>query len=167
MPHLQSLSVLLVDDNPHMCAITTAVLYSFGIRNVLESHDGAKALALLDQHPVDIAIVDFNMAPMDGVAFTRHVRTSSASPNIYLPIIMMTGHSEKARVFEARDAGVTEFLTKPIMAKTMLDRISAVILKPRLFVQTENYTGPCRRRRDAEGYAGPFRRSGDVARSRA
>lgn len=167
MSQLQSLNVLLVDDNPHMCAITATVLHSVGIRNVLETYDAADALSLLEKNPIDIAIVDFNMAPMDGVAFTRHVRTSKDSPNIYLPIIMMTGHSEKTRVFEARDAGVTEFLTKPIMAKTMLDRISAVILKPRLFVQTETYTGPCRRRRDVEDYAGPFRRSGDKDRSRS
>lgn len=167
MSSLHSLNVLLVDDNQHMRAIAAAVLHSANIRNVREASDGAAAFNLLRQHPIDLAIVDFNMFPLDGVEFTRLVRNSPDSANIYLPIIMMTGHSEKARVYEARDAGVTEFLVKPITAKAVLDRINAVIFKPRPFVKTDAYFGPCRRRRDVEGYAGPFRRSADAGRSSA
>ena len=91
------------------------------------------------------------MFPLDGVAFTRLVRTSPDSPNAYLPIIMMTGHSERARVYEARDAGVNEFVVKPITAKAVLDRINAVILRPRAFIKAEHYVGPCRRRREPGG----------------
>jgi DNA-binding response OmpR family regulator len=106
-------------------------------------------------------IVDFNMFPLDGVEFTRLVRNSPDSANPYLPIIMMTGHSEKARVYEARDAGVTEFVVKPITAKAILDRIQAVIFRPRPYVKTDGYFGPDRRRTDASNYKGPRRRSTD------
>ncbi|MBD3837443.1 response regulator [Brevundimonas sp.] len=164
---LQSLNVLLVDDNQHMRAIAAAVLHSANIRNVREAPDGATAFELLRQYPVDLAIVDFNMFPLDGVEFTRLVRNSPDSPNVYLPIIMMTGHAEKKRVTEARDAGVTEFVVKPITAKAVLDRLNAVIFKPRAFVKTDGYFGPCRRRRELEGYAGPFRRSADGRSSAA
>jgi len=164
MSALQSLNILLVDDNPHMRAITSAVLSSAGIRNVREAADGAEAFQMLRAFPIDLAIVDFNMFPLDGVGFTRLVRASPDSANIYLPIIMMTGHSEMSRVTDARDAGVNEFMVKPITAKALLDRIQAVIFKPRPFVKTETYFGPCRRRRDVEGYAGPFRRSTDQSR---
>ena len=125
MTALQSLNVLLVDDNQHMRAIAAAVLYSANIRTVREASDGAAAFEILRQHPIDLAIVDFNMFPLDGVGFTRLVRNSAESPNVYLPIIMMTGHSEKKRVTEARDAGVTDFVVKPITAKAVLDRIEA------------------------------------------
>ena len=107
--------------------VATAVLQSAGIRNVREAADGTAAMALLRQYPIDLAIVDFNMFPMDGCAFTRLVRTSPDSPNVYLPIIMMTGHSEKSRVQEARDAGVTEFVVKPITARAVNQR-SVMIL---------------------------------------
>jgi len=167
MSALQSLNVLLADDNQHMRAIATAVLQSANIRNVFEAADGAEAFKLLRDRPIDLAIVDFNMFPLDGVEFTRLVRNSADSPNIYLPIIMMTGHAEKRRVTEARDAGVTEFVVKPITAKAVLDRINAVIFHPRPFVRTDTYFGPCRRRRDVEGYEGPFRRSSDSGRSSA
>lgn len=163
MSALESLNILLVDDNQHMRAITSTILQSAGIRNIREVGDGATALEALRDHAVDLVIVDFNMIPLDGVEFTRLVRNSPDSINPYLPIIMMTGHSEKHRVTEARDAGVTEFVVKPITAKTVFDRIQAVILRPRAFVKTESYFGPDRRRTNAGPYKGPMRRSTDPA----
>ena len=164
MSSLQALQVLLVDDNQHMRAITSAVLGSAGVRKVREAADGAAALEILREHSIDLAIVDFNMFPLDGVEFTRLVRNSPDTANPYLPIIMMTGHSEKSRVYEARDAGVTEFVVKPITAKAILDRIQAVIFKPRPFVKTDGYFGPDRRRSNASNYKGPLRRASDQAR---
>ncbi len=161
MSSLNSLQVLLVDDNQHMRTIASAILKAAGIRRILEVADGSSALISLRQHPVDIAIVDFNMAPMDGVEFTRLVRTSPDSPNPYLPIIMMTGHSEKNRVMEARDAGVTEFIVKPITAKAVFDRIQAVIVRPRPFIKSGNYFGPDRRRSSPPPYTGEQRRHDD------
>ena len=165
MAALEALQVLLVDDNQHMRTIAGAILKSAGIRRIHEVDDGAEALKVLNHLPIDLAIVDFNMFPLDGVEFTRMVRNSADSPNPYLPIIMMTGHSERTRVQEARDAGVTEFVVKPVTPKAMLDRIHAVIFHPRPFVKADDYFGPCRRRRTPPGYAGPFRRSTDAGSS--
>ncbi len=167
MSSLQSIQVLLVDDNQHMRAITSAVLQSAGVRKVREASDGAAGLEILRQQTIDLAIVDCNMFPLDGVEFTRLVRNSPDTANPYLPIIMMTGHSEKSRVYEARDAGVTEFVVKPITAKAILDRIHAVIFRPRPFVKTDGYFGPDRRRTAASGYKGPLRRSTDVQTAEA
>jgi CheY-like chemotaxis protein len=161
MSALQSLSILLVDDNQHMRAITAAILQSAGVRSIREVSDGAAAIDMVRDHAVDLAIVDFNMFPLDGVEFTRLMRNSPDSANPYLPIIMMTGHSERSRVMEARDAGVTEFVVKPITAKALFDRIQAVIMRPRPFVKTEDYFGPDRRRVNASSYRGPFRRVTD------
>jgi two-component system chemotaxis response regulator CheY len=167
MSSLKSINVLLVDDNQHMRTITSAILQSAGVRSIRETSDGAAALDMVRDFPVDLAIVDFNMFPLDGVEFTRLIRNSPDSANPYLPIIMMTGHSEKSRVVEARDAGVTEFVVKPITAKAVFDRIQAVIMRPRPFVRTDDYFGPDRRRINASGYGGPFRRSTDEGRSAA
>ncbi len=161
MSALRALNILLVDDNKHMRDITSAILQSAGIRKIREVSDGAMALTSLREHPVDLAIVDFNMFPLDGVEFTRLVRNSPDSVNPYLPIIMMTGHSEKNRVMEARDAGVTEFVVKPITAKAIFDRIQAVILRPRAFVKADGYFGPDRRRASSAAYTGVKRRATD------
>jgi CheY-like chemotaxis protein len=158
----EKVRVLLVDDNQHMRAIVMTVLAGVGVRHVRETRDGAEALEALRNWPADLAIVDFQMFPLDGVEFTRMVRNAPDSKNPYLPIIMMTGHSEKSRVLEARDAGVTEFVAKPLTAKAILERMQSVIYRPRPFVRTAGYFGPDRRRRDDTTFAGPWVRASDA-----
>ena len=164
MSALNSLHVLLVDDNQHMRAIVAAILKGAGVGETHEVNDGAEALRVLRERPIDLAIVDFNMAPLDGVEFTRLVRNSPDSINPFLPIIMMTGHAERAKVCEARDAGVTEFIVKPVTANSVLSRIQAVIFRPRAFVKTEAYNGPDRRRIADPRFQGPYRRESDSSK---
>jgi two-component system, chemotaxis family, chemotaxis protein CheY len=61
----------------------------------------------------------------------------------------------------ARDAGVTEFLAKPISAKALYQRIVNVVVSPRPFIKTKSYFGPDRRRNTTNAYIGPERRGGD------
>ncbi len=156
-----SLKVLVADDNAHLRAIVAAILGGIGLPRVQECADGAQALDCLRRMPIDIAIVDFHMAPIDGVEFTQLVRNSPDSVNPELPIIMLTGYAERHRVFEARDAGVTEFIVKPVTARAVYDRINACVFRGRTFVRSKDYYGPCRRRRQDPTFYGPFRRSTD------
>ena len=155
---LSSLRVLLADDNPHMREIVGTLLRNVGILNIQLAYDGKQALACTQNWSPDIAIVDFRMEPMDGVEFTRQIRTAGSSRNVYLPIIMMTSHSALCRIVEARDAGVTEFIAKPINAQTLCERITSVIARPRPFVRSATFFGPCRRRRSDADYTGEDRR---------
>jgi two-component system chemotaxis response regulator CheY len=91
------------------------------------------------------------------------IRQPGANANPYVPIIMLTGHSEKKRVVAARDAGVTEFLAKPISAKSLYQRILNVVANPRPFIKTKSYFGPDRRRIVNPNYIGPERRKGGKA----
>ena len=70
------------------------------------------------------------------------MRTDPASPNRYVPIILMTGFSERRRVMQARDAGVTEFLVKPFTARDLYKRLAQVIERPRQFVRSAEFFGP-------------------------
>jgi two-component system, chemotaxis family, chemotaxis protein CheY len=158
---LDGLHVLVVDDNPHMRTIVVAILRGAGFGNVKEASDGANALEEMRTDVADIVIVDLNMSPIDGLEFTQMMRKSPDSPSPYVPIIMMTGHTERSKVLAARDVGINEFVAKPISAKTLLERIVAVIDRPRSFVKTKTYTGPCRRRGKAKDFTGPWRRKGD------
>jgi len=83
------------------------------------------------------------------------IRQPESKGNPYAPIIMLTGHSEKRRVTVARDAGVTEFLAKPISAKGLYQRILNVVANPRPFIKTKTYFGPDRRRNTSNAYIGP------------
>jgi DNA-binding response OmpR family regulator len=91
------------------------------------------------------------------------IRQPGSNPNPYVPIIMLTGHSEKKRVMIARDAGVTEFLAKPIAAKALYERILNVIAHPRPYIKSKTYFGPDRRRNVNPNYVGSERRKGGKA----
>jgi two-component system, chemotaxis family, chemotaxis protein CheY len=158
---LENLKALIVEDNAHMRALLRALLNSAGIKDISEAAHGQAAIEVLRERRSDLVLTDLAMKPMNGIEFTRHVRNSEMSPNPFVPIIMITGHTEKYRVEEARDAGVTEFLAKPITAHNLYTRIAEIVERPRAFVRCNDYFGPDRRRRQAEDYAGPWRRNDD------
>lgn len=155
---LDELSVLIVDDSKHMRKLVRTIVNSLGIVEVLEAEDGEQAYERLENFPADIIIVDWNMVPMDGIEFTRKVRTNDDSPNAYVPIIMLTGHTQMKRVQIARDAGVNEFLAKPVSARKIYQRIHSILEKPRQFIRTPSYFGPDRRRKNDPEYSGKERR---------
>jgi CheY-like chemotaxis protein len=157
----ESLKALIVEDNAHMRSLLRALLNSVGIRDVAEAAHGGSALEVLRQRRSDLVLSDMAMSPMDGLEFTRRVRNDEQSPNPFVPIIMITGHTERHRVEAARDAGVTEFLAKPITAHNLFSRIAKIVEQPRAFVRCDSYFGPDRRRRQIEDYAGPWRRKED------
>lgn len=161
MPSYNSLKILLAEDNQHMRMIVRQILKGAGVTDVREVHDGSEALKVLHQYPADIVIADYNMEPMNGIDFTRTLRTAENSTNPYMPVIMITGHSEPSRVMKARDAGVNEFVVKPLNATSLLSRLQSVIMHPRPFIRCATYLGPERRRRLRPDYQGPFRRASD------
>ncbi len=158
-----ALRLLVVDDNRHVRTIVLGLAQALGVREVRQAGDGGEALQMLREAPADVALVDLNMSPVDGITFTREVRNAPDSPDMYLPVIIMTGHVERAHVEAARDAGVNEFVLKPLTPAAMVGRIEAVIQRPRPFVRASSYFGPDRRRRDDPAYGGERRRSGDRA----
>src|SRR6478752_6505978 len=154
------LRFLVIDDNAHMRRILRTLLHSFGTRDVYEAEDGASGLEAFMHFIPDIVITDWAMPIFDGLELTQMIRQPGANANPYVPIIMLSGHSEKKRVVSARDAGVTEFLAKPISANALYQRILAVVANPRPFIKTKTYFGPDRRRNASNSYIGPERRKG-------
>lgn len=157
------LKILLVDDNHHMRLLLAEILRALGVRQIHEASDGAQGLQMMKNHAVDIVMTDLAMQPLDGIDFVRLLRNSPDSPNQMCPVIMITGHSTMARVQEARNAGVNEFLTKPLTARGVIERLDRVVEHPRAYVRTTDYFGPDRRRRADPNYHGPWRRQADEA----
>ncbi len=157
------LRFLVIDDNAHMRRIVRTLLHGFGARDVFEAEDGASGLEAFTHHMPDIVITDWAMPIFDGLELAQMIRQPGANSNPYVPLIMLTGHSEKKRVFAARDAGVTEFMAKPISANALYQRILNIVANPRPFIKTKTYFGPDRRRSVNPNYAGPERRKGGKA----
>jgi two-component system chemotaxis response regulator CheY len=161
------LKILLVDDNYHMRVLLAEMLKALGIRQIFEASDGTQALTMLRSQRVDIIMTDLSMQPLDGIDFVRLLRNSPDSPDQMCPVIMITGHSTLQRVQAARNAGVNEFLAKPLTARGVVERISQVIDHPRQYVRAPSYFGPDRRRRADPGFQGPWRREADAALRKA
>ncbi|NQZ14904.1 MAG: response regulator [Alphaproteobacteria bacterium] len=158
---LNTVKILLVEDMHPMLLLTRSILDIFGFKNVITAKDGEEAFQKFCYEKPDLVITDWIMDSMNGLELIEKIRTDSASPDKYVPIILMTGYSNKGRVEAARDCGMTEFLAKPFKARDLYTRIVQIVEKPRQFVKNENFFGPDRRRRKDDDYAGPVRREDD------
>src|SRR5271163_1993874 len=136
------LRFLVIEDSAPMRRILRTVLHGFGSRDVYEAEDGAAGLESFMHHSPDIVVTDWVMPLFNGVELTAMIRQPGANPNPFVPIIMLTGHTQKKRIIEARDAGVTEFLAKPVSAKSLYQRILSVVVNPRPFIKARQYFGP-------------------------
>ncbi len=158
---LSDISVLVVDENKYMQILLKEILRAFSIRSIESADDGADALKVLKSFRADLIITDAVMSPIDGIELTSFVRRDVDSRFPYVPIIVLTGHTEYERVMLARDAGANEFMAKPVSPKALYSRIASIIDCKRPFIRAgASYVGPCRRRNCSmnDGYIGPERR---------
>ena len=153
------LKILVVDDNVHMRKLVVTILQAFGVVQIFEAENGERAWAVLRESNPDVVVADWMMDGLSGLDLARLIRTDPQTPNPFVPVIMLTGHTHIDQVRQARDAGINEFIAKPVSVKTMMSRLVSVIESPRPFVRTKSYFGPCRRRRGNLEYRGPERRA--------
>ena len=114
--------VLVVDDDASMRAILKAMLSGAG-HDVYEAVDGRQAFELaLDIQP-QIMIVDWLMPTMDGIELTRSMRQTKIGRGIY--ILILTGLEEDDKLVEAFEAGVDDFMSKPLKPRLLAARLRA------------------------------------------
>lgn len=159
MGAIADINVLVIEDSEPMRALLRRMLFAAGFRHIREAASAESGWDAL-KAPTDLMLLDWRMAEMDGIAFARKVRRESEHP--YVPIVMLTAHTEASRVAAARDAGVTGFVKKPVSTRLLFARISSALTDARLFIDSADFVGPDRRRGQAASYAGPFRRESDL-----
>ena len=142
----EKLKVLVVDDEPFMRKVVRTLLTGMGVRNIMEAQDGIAGLETIRRDQPDVVILDWSMPGLDGPAFVRMVRSPQTFPMPDIPIIMLTGHGERAKVIQAIEIGVNEFLLKPVSTKALRDRMAAVLLSPRPNIRIGQYYGPAPRK---------------------
>jgi two-component system chemotaxis response regulator CheY len=139
---VQSLCVLVVDDNQYMRKMIRNLLVNCGVKDMYEAADGIAALDMIRTVAPDVVLLDWEMPLLSGAELVRIVRSPGVFPIPDIPIIMLTGHCERWRVVEAVRLGVNEYLTKPVSAKALYDRLVAITTQPRPVVQLGDYYGP-------------------------
>ena len=129
-----------------MRVLLLSLLHAFGSKHVFGATDGKSGFALVQVVKPDLVVTDYAMQPVDGVEFVKMVRALN-TPLACVPVIMVTGHTERHHIEQARDAGVTEFLIKPVTPRDLHLRLMEAIERPRQFVRTPTFAGPDRRRK--------------------
>jgi two-component system, chemotaxis family, chemotaxis protein CheY len=120
------ISILVVDDFPTMRRALRTILTDLGYPNVIEAEDGASALQQLKFHDFALMITDWRMqGGMSGLELLRQVRTQERLAQ--LPVLMLTGESDRARIVEAMQAGATAYLVKPFTTAALREKIDSVL----------------------------------------
>ena len=102
-------NVLVVDDSGTMRKIIIRSLNALGVKNTTEAADGSQAFQLFQGQAFDIVLSDWNMPNMSGIELLKAIRGTGSK----VPVILITTESEKNRVLEAVQAGVSDYLVKP------------------------------------------------------
>ncbi len=139
---IHSTEILIIDDNQYMRKVIRNLLVNLGVKSIHEAPDGISGLEAIRLFEPDVVLLDWEMPLLTGGELLRIVRSPGVFPVPDVPVIMLTGHGERWRVVEASRLGVHEFLTKPVSAKALLDRILAIIAQPRPMVRMGDYYGP-------------------------
>ena len=150
--NLSKINVLILENNKLIRRLMSNVFHEFGVRKGLKTGDPDAAYKMFSTNTADIIISDWS-PDLNGIEFLKRIRSSPDSPDPFVPIIICTGNTEKQHVVTARDAGMTEFLVKPVSAKTIYSRIVSVIEKHRQFIRIDDYFGPDRRRHQTAALA--------------
>ena len=137
-----ALSFLIVEDSAYMRTILRTILSSFGTRKIYEAEDGTDGLQKLNSLNPDIVIIDWEMPVLSGPEMIKHIRDPDKCRQSFVPIILLTAHTERHRIIEARKFGVHEVLRKPVSPKAIYQRVASIIMSPRPFIRTATYFGP-------------------------
>lgn len=113
-------TILLADDEAHLRTLVRTTLDQPGYR-ILESEDGATALALARSERPDVVVLDWMMPNMTGIEVMTALRRDAATAN--LPIILLTAKGQRADVTQALESGATAYLAKPFSPLELLAKV--------------------------------------------
>ncbi len=122
----ESVRVLVAEDNPINQEVALTILRKHGIRADAVAN-GREALMALENVPYDMVLMDLQMPEMDGLEATRNIRDrTSRVINRSVPIIAMTANVMKVDEDRCWEAGMDDFLPKPVQPSELLRRIDTL-----------------------------------------
>jgi DNA-binding response OmpR family regulator len=158
--NLSSAKLMLLAGHAYEAGIYLSMLEGFGARNVVRCSTPDQAMFEMERTDFDLVIVDSRLREGDAYDFIRSVRHSQNARLMFVPILMIAGHTPREEITAARDSGSHFLIRKPISAATLLERILWIAKEHRLFIESQAYAGPDRRFRK-DGPPGVERRQDD------
>jgi CheY-like chemotaxis protein len=121
-------TILAIDDENDVLLIIKTALSSQGY-NVLTASNGYDGLALAEDNCPDLILLDLRMPEMDGMEVLEKLRDNEKTQHI--PIIILTGVSEKKQIRDAIDKGITYYIVKPFECQDLISKIALAIKSSR------------------------------------
>lgn len=119
--------ILVVDDDKNTRLFLRALLEGNGY-TVFTADNGEAALEVMGKAHVDLAVLDIMMPKMDGYEFTKILRESDNN----LPILMVSAKQLPTDKYKGFDAGIDDYMTKPINKEELLYRIKALLRRAKI-----------------------------------
>ena len=127
MKNLIGMKILIVDDDPVVQELIKDMLAKEGYKNIQIVGSGEDALKMMKQNPPDLVVLDILLPGIQGYEVCRKIRAGKAT--IYTPVLMMTGSilDKEEALEKSFEAGVTDFITKPIKTGELLARVKSAL----------------------------------------
>lgn len=144
---LSQKQALIVEDMDVMRKILVEQLRKMGFGQVYQAENGRRALELLEELPIDIVLMDWNMPNGDGADLLKAIRKQAKWQ--YLPVILVTANTHRNMIQEAIKYGVVDIIAKPFTTKTLQDRVlQALRVEPQTLSLASVETPPSFESRD-------------------
>ncbi len=128
LPPVKGLRILLVEDSPYNQKLAVGLLERQG-HTVSVAGNGAEAITQLQAQPHDLVLMDVQMPDVDGLEATRRIRAAERLTGEHIPIIAMTAQALQGDREKCLEAGMDDYLTKPVRARELQDRITQVLAR--------------------------------------
>jgi two-component system, sensor histidine kinase and response regulator len=123
---VQQLKILLAEDSLVNQKLVRALLERRG-HSVLVANNGSEAVAAFASQRFDVILMDIQMPEMDGLEATAAIRMAERQSGIHTPIVAMTAHVLQGDRERCLEAGMDEYLAKPIRARRLFETIEAMV----------------------------------------
>jgi CheY-like chemotaxis protein len=138
-------TVCIIEPNQFEGQIMFDLLRHAGVERLRVFGDAAVAAEALARFDANVIVASFEMAPLDGAAWTRAFRRNEKAANRKAAIFLTSAAFSRAMAEQCRLAGANALIGKPVSGKVLTATIRKVMGRPRPFVEAEGYVGPCRR----------------------
>jgi two-component system sensor histidine kinase/response regulator len=125
----KGLHILLAEDNRINQTVAVRMLEKMG-HSLVVAENGNEALSLLATQVFDLVLMDIQMPEMDGLTATMKIRERERSTRLHLPIVAMTAHAMKGDRERCLDAGMDEYVSKPISVRQLEEAIASALRWP-------------------------------------
>ncbi len=123
------MNILIIDDSLVMRRIHKNILLEAGVteKELLEAEDGKAAWDIAQKVSIGLFLVDWNMPNLNGLDFVKKLRATETYRST--PIVMITSEAARYNVVEAVQAGVTNYVVKPIKGQALIEKIGKYLRK--------------------------------------